>query len=191
MMKTKIKYILLATVSLLFSLSFESCSSDSDDNERGGGSGNGTNTAFIIGDKNYGYIPYAYFIDNGMDGKERTCSFMFSNVKLPEGLSGQDVKWTYLAVRLPYDGLTIPVGTFSGSSVDMDFDVNYNLNDNSVELTGWSLNVSVEIKKSGDNYYIDVTASDLYTETDHDVNAKKSPYNVVFHYEGGVNILNK
>lgn len=167
------------------------CGSDDDDNGGNGGSasGGGTNAAIFIGEKNYGNAPYGYFLDNGIDGTERTGSFMFSNVKLPDGLTSLDTKWTYVSVRLPYDGGAIPVGKFSGSDVDMDFDINHNLKDNTVDLTGWSVNVSIEIKKSGDKYVIDVTASNLYTATDYSSAGKKSSDNFTFHYEGGLTML--
>ena len=190
-MKSNLKFYLIAILAIMCSSSLVSCGSDDDNNEsNGGGASTGNNNAaLVIGTKNFGNLPYAYFIDNGMDGIGRSCSLMFSNVRMPDGLSTTDLKWTYLAVRLPYDGSDIPVGKFSGSDVDLDFDVNHNIKDDTIELTGWSTEVTVEIRKSGDRYSIDVITSSLYTATDNVGNGQKSSDNIVFHYEGVLSTL--
>ena len=182
-MKKFASVMMLAVVCVTF---LTACGSDDDDN---GGNVGSTNAAIVINGKNCGKVPYGYFIDQGMTLTEHTGAFMFSDVKQADGQTLQDTNWTYIAIRLPYDGGDIPVGKFSGNSVIMNFAIGHYLNDDAVTLTGWCGDVSLEVKKSGDKYIIDVTASGIYTSTDDSGILNKTSDNLTFHYEGGLTKL--
>jgi len=157
------------------------CSSDDESSN-----GNSSSSAeLIIEGKSYGGLPYACFMSNG-DG---TGSFMFSNQNFASGSIDRDSNLTYVSVRLPYTSGDIPTGAFSGSDVDADFDVNRILSSDNCELTGWSMDVTMSIQKSGNNYIVSVTSDNMHIYQSDDDWGNGTIGSLKMNYEGGIVFL--
>ncbi len=184
-----VKYLTMALMAIGCVL-FTSCSSDNNDVNNGSSNTEGNPELFING-KSYGSIPYAYFLDEGVDGNEHTGSFIFSNLRMSSGDFGTaGTKWTYLSVRVPVgsDG-EIPVGSFTGKRADADFDVNRILPDGSCDLTGWSLSTNFTVSKSGNKYIINIDNNEFSIFYGDDEYGKGTKGLVSFKYEGEVEKL--
>lgn len=184
-MKTIKFYMTLVIMAMVCVTTFSACGDDDDDDNNGTGATNFSK--FSVDGQKYDFSAYGFFIDNGSDGGERTGSFLFSNINLSKGLS-QNVPWTYISVRIPYNGTSIPEGSFT-NNVDADFDINYKISEDTCELTGWSTNLTLTVKKSGTGYVVDIISNNFYTAKDYNSTGKKSTGSLLFHYEGSIQKL--
>lgn len=179
-MKTNdyIKYMMLA---LMLTVFLVSCSSNDEDENT-----NGSSTAeLVINDRSFGKLAYAYFMNNG-DG---TGSFMFSNQNISEGFINQESNLTYLSVRIPYSTGNIPTGSFSGSGVDADFDVNRIISSGTCDMTGWSLDLSMTVQKSSNGYVVTVYSNKVHILNSDDEVGDGVIGTLKMNYEGSINFL--
>lgn len=167
---------LMVLMSIMCMVAVSSCGSDDDPQD------NVPNASLIISGKNYGVLPYGNFM-NWNDG---TASFIFGNQNITGGNIDVNSGYTYVAVRIPYSSGDIPVGTFSGSDVDLDFDVNRIASSQKCDMTGWSMNLSMTVSRSGDKYVVDVTSNNLHIYSNDDDSGDGTKGSLSLHYEGSI-----
>ena len=170
-----------AMVVVLMSLvvaSLTACGGDDDDDLGSTSSSN----ALIINGTTYGNLPYAIFTVD----EDGTASFIFSSVRMVNSID-PNAPLTFLSVRIPYSSGGIPTGVFS-ADVDADFDVNRVPSTGKCDLTGWSVNQTMKVSKSGDKYIVDFVTNDLHIyHSDNEIDDGQSG-SLVFHYEGKIEI---
>ena len=103
--------------------------------------------------------------------------------------AGASTPVTFLSVRIPYNVLGIPQGTFS-TEADADFDVNRNPSTRECDLTGWCMKLTMTVAKSGDKYIIDFSTNDLHIFHSNDETGSGQPGSLNLHYEGNVEMIN-
>ena len=175
-------------MAVIVCVTFAACGSDDDDTTGGSGDNGGGNTTansvLFINDTNYGLLPYAWFMDWG--GGEG--SFIIANQNTILNGVDQNSDYTYVAVRIPYTtGSDIPIKSFSDTA-DLDFDLNRIYAQNTVDMTGWSLNQSMTINKTGDKYIVDVYTNDLHIFKSDEESGDGQHGTLKIHYEGPLEI---
>jgi len=179
----KTKMASMVMLSIMLVSTFTACSSDNDDIPD---NGNDANAALIINGKNYGILPYGNFVD-WADG---TASFVFANQNMAEGSIDVNSAYTYVAVRIPYNSGPLPMGTFSGKDVDLDFDVNRILSTEECELTGWSEDLVMTVSISGEKYIVDVRTNSLHIYSNDEETGDGHSGTLTMHYEGNLSDVN-
>ncbi len=176
------KKMLMVLLSITGLVILSACGSDDDETAENGGS---LKAALIISGKSYGALPYGSFTNWG-DG---TASFIFGNQNIAGGSMDSNSGYTYVAIRIPYTTGDIPLGTFSGNNVDLDFDVNRFAATQKCDLTGWSTNLTMTVAKSGDKYLVDVTTNILHIFQNDEESNKGNTGSLTLHYEGGISTV--
>ena len=175
----KMLMVLLAITGLV---TLSACGSDDDETTEIGGN---LNAALIISGKNYGVLPYGSFT-NWEDG---TASFIFGTQSIASGSMDRNSGYTYVAIRIPYTTGDIPLGTFSGNDVDLDFDVNRIATSQKCDLTGWSTDITMTVAKLGDKYIVDVTTNILHIFQNDEESNNGNTGSLTFHYEGRISTV--
>ena len=172
-------------------MAFTACGGDDDGQTPPAGGGVGTggggnvkpNSVLFVNGTNYGLLPYAYI----MDWNDGAASIIIANQNgIKQGLD-QNAGYTHVAVRIPNFTGSIPTGTYS-QGLDLDFDINRIYAANTIEMTGWSTQLVMNVVNQGDKYIIDITTENLHTYTKDNEKGDGQKGTLSIHFEGSLEI---
>ena len=179
--KNLFKDIIMALFAVVAMVSLTACGSDDDDFDNGNTS---TKNVLTINGRSYDNLPYAQFISRS-DG---TATFIFSSVRMVSDID-RNAPLTLLSVRIPSSSSGIPTGSFS-TDADADFEVNRIISTQTCDLTGWSLNLTINVAQLGDKYIINFSSNDMHIFHSDDEVGNGESGSLTLHYEGKVEIIN-
>ena len=158
-------------------------SSPAGSGDNGGGGNVKPNSVLFVNGTNYGLLPYAYI----MDWNDGAASIIIANQNgIKQGLD-QNAGYTQVAVRIPNFTGSIPTGTYS-QGLDLDFDINRIYAANTIEMTGWSTQLVMNVVNQGDKYIIDITTENLHTYTKDNEKGDGQKGTLNIHFEGSLEI---
>ena len=172
-------------------MAFTACGGDDDGQTPPAGGGVGTggggnvkpNSVLFVNGTNYGLLPYAYI----MDWNDGAASIIIANQNgIKQGMD-QNAGYTQVAVRIPNFTGSIPTGTYS-QGLDLDFDINRIYAANTIEMTGWSTQLVMNVVNQGDKYIIDITTENLHTYTKDNEKGDGQKGTLSIHFEGSLEI---
>lgn len=165
------------------------CGGDDGDSSPAGNGDNGSggnvkpNSVLFVNGTNYGLLPYAYI----MKWNDGAASIIIANQNgIKQGLD-QNAGYTQVAVRIPNFMGSIPTGTYS-QGLDLDFDINRVYAANTIEMTGWSTQLVMNVVNQGDKYIIDITTENLHTYTKDNEKGDGQKGTLNIHFEGSLEI---
>ena len=158
-------------------------SSPAGSGDNGGGGNVKPNSVLFVNGTNYGLLPYAYI----MKWNDGAASIIIANQNgIKQGMD-QNAGYTQVAVRIPNFTGTIPTGTYS-QGLDLDFDINRVYAANTIEMTGWSTQLVMNVVNQGDKYIIDITTENLHTYTKDNEKGDGQKGTLNIHFEGSLEI---